>query len=177
VGERLVLTRGRLRYIRPSPRSSTLAAQWSSAIPTVLTRGEPAIVLVDEIDLHLHPKWQRQLIGFLTERFPNTQFIVTAHSPAQPLCIAVADEHLEVLTLPVTAVMSEQAKNYCVSIVAGKAACRLIQVGLSNGTRTGIISGLDGRETVVKANVASLVDGQPVKIVNAANPSPSIVRP
>ncbi len=42
---------------------------------------EPAIVLVDEIDLHLHPKWQRQLIGFLTERFRNTQFIATAHSP------------------------------------------------------------------------------------------------
>jgi predicted ATP-binding protein involved in virulence len=42
---------------------------------------EPAVVLVDEIDLHLHPTWQRKLIGFLTERFPNTQFIATAHSP------------------------------------------------------------------------------------------------
>ncbi|WP_257457780.1 AAA family ATPase [Archangium lipolyticum] len=42
---------------------------------------EPAVVLVDEIDLHLHPTWQRKLIGYLTERFPNTQFIVTAHSP------------------------------------------------------------------------------------------------
>jgi predicted ATP-binding protein involved in virulence len=36
---------------------------------------------VDEIDLHMHPKWQRQIQGYLTERFPNTQFIVTAHSP------------------------------------------------------------------------------------------------
>jgi energy-coupling factor transporter ATP-binding protein EcfA2 len=42
---------------------------------------EPAIVLVDEIDLHLHPKWQRTIMTFLTDRFPNTQFIVTAHSP------------------------------------------------------------------------------------------------
>jgi predicted ATP-binding protein involved in virulence len=42
---------------------------------------EPAVVLVDEIDLHLHPTWQRKLIGYLSERFPNTQFIVTAHSP------------------------------------------------------------------------------------------------
>jgi ABC-type multidrug transport system ATPase subunit len=42
---------------------------------------EPAIVLVDEIDLHLHPKWQRTIMDFLTKRFPNTQFIVTAHSP------------------------------------------------------------------------------------------------
>jgi energy-coupling factor transporter ATP-binding protein EcfA2 len=42
---------------------------------------EPAIVLVDEIDLHLHPKWQRTIMDFLSDRFPNTQFIVTAHSP------------------------------------------------------------------------------------------------
>ncbi|TDB66933.1 ATP-binding protein [Arundinibacter roseus] len=42
---------------------------------------EPAIVLIDEIDLHLHPKWQRDIFSYLSERFPNTQFIVTAHSP------------------------------------------------------------------------------------------------
>jgi hypothetical protein len=42
---------------------------------------EPAIVLVDEIDLHLHPEWQRKIIAHLTQYFPNTQFIVTAHSP------------------------------------------------------------------------------------------------
>jgi predicted ATP-binding protein involved in virulence len=42
---------------------------------------EPAICLVDEIDLHMHPKWQRELIKMLSETFPKTQFIVTAHSP------------------------------------------------------------------------------------------------
>jgi predicted ATP-binding protein involved in virulence len=42
---------------------------------------EAAVCLVDEIDLHMHPTWQRKIIGFLTETFPNTQFIVTAHSP------------------------------------------------------------------------------------------------
>ena len=42
---------------------------------------EPAVVLVDEIDLHMHPRWQRQIIAFLAQRFPRTQFIVTAHSP------------------------------------------------------------------------------------------------
>jgi predicted ATP-binding protein involved in virulence len=41
----------------------------------------PAVALIDEIDLHLHPIWQRQLMGHLTRCFPNTQFIVTAHSP------------------------------------------------------------------------------------------------
>lgn len=42
---------------------------------------EPAIVLVDEIDLHMHPKWQRKIFDYLSEKFPKTQFIVTAHSP------------------------------------------------------------------------------------------------
>ncbi len=48
-----------------------------------------AIVLVDEIDLHLHPDWQRKLIGYLSKIFPNVQFIVTAHSP---LIIQSADD-------------------------------------------------------------------------------------
>jgi predicted ATP-binding protein involved in virulence len=56
---------------------------------------EPAVVLVDEIDLHLHPVWQRKLMSFLTERFPNTQFIVTAHSPL--VAQAAADANLAVL--------------------------------------------------------------------------------
>lgn len=42
---------------------------------------QPAIVLVDEIDLHLHPEWQRKIIQFLKIQFPKTQFIVTTHSP------------------------------------------------------------------------------------------------
>lgn len=42
---------------------------------------ESAIVLIDEIDLHLHPKWQRDIILFLSNAFPNIQFIVTTHSP------------------------------------------------------------------------------------------------
>lgn len=39
------------------------------------------VVLIDEIELHLHPKWQRQMIPGLTRTFPNCQFIVTTHSP------------------------------------------------------------------------------------------------
>jgi energy-coupling factor transporter ATP-binding protein EcfA2 len=42
---------------------------------------EPAIVLIDEIDLHLHPKWQREILQNLCDHFPNTQFVATAHSP------------------------------------------------------------------------------------------------
>lgn len=42
---------------------------------------EPAVVIIDEIDLHLHPTWQRELKQILTNHFPNTQFISTSHSP------------------------------------------------------------------------------------------------
>lgn len=39
------------------------------------------IVLIDEIDAHLHPAWQRQIVPLLRDRFPAVQFVVTAHSP------------------------------------------------------------------------------------------------
>ena len=40
-----------------------------------------AVVLIDELDLHLHPSWQRTVIEKLTATFPNCQFIATTHSP------------------------------------------------------------------------------------------------
>ncbi|TAK28777.1 MAG: hypothetical protein EPO40_12745 [Myxococcaceae bacterium] len=40
-----------------------------------------AIVLIDEVELHLHPTWQRRVLGALRSTFPNCQFIVTTHSP------------------------------------------------------------------------------------------------
>ena len=41
----------------------------------------PGIILIDEIDLHLHPSWQQRIVGDLQRTFPNIQFIVTTHSP------------------------------------------------------------------------------------------------
>ena len=56
---------------------------------------EPAIVVVDEIDLHLHPLWQRKIRGHLTKHFPNVQFIATAHSPL--MVQSSLDENLAVI--------------------------------------------------------------------------------
>ncbi|MGV0025670.1 AAA family ATPase [Phormidesmis priestleyi] len=39
------------------------------------------VVLIDEIELHLHPNWQRDIVPALTKTFPNCQFILTTHSP------------------------------------------------------------------------------------------------
>lgn len=41
----------------------------------------PGVVLIDELDLHLHPKWQRRVIEDLRRTFPKVQFICTTHSP------------------------------------------------------------------------------------------------
>ena len=40
-----------------------------------------AIALIDEVDLHLHPAWQQRVLDDLLRTFPNTQFIVSTHSP------------------------------------------------------------------------------------------------
>jgi len=41
----------------------------------------PGVVLIDELDLHLHPKWQRRVIHDLKKTFPRVQFVATTHSP------------------------------------------------------------------------------------------------
>ncbi|MGA3083056.1 MAG: AAA family ATPase, partial [Terracidiphilus sp.] len=42
---------------------------------------EEGVVLIDELDIHLHPIWQRDIAQLLQEQFPNLQFIVSTHSP------------------------------------------------------------------------------------------------
>ncbi|MGA2590412.1 MAG: AAA family ATPase [Bryobacteraceae bacterium] len=59
-------------------------------------RDTPGVVTVDELDLHLHPKWQRRVIRDLKTTFPSIQFIATTHSPqlvgeAQPDEITLLD--------------------------------------------------------------------------------------
>ena len=43
--------------------------------------GKPGVVIIDEIDAHLHPSWQRRIIPTLTERFPKLQIFCSTHSP------------------------------------------------------------------------------------------------
>ena len=54
-----------------------------------------AIVLIDEIDLHLHPSWQQRVLVDLMKTFPNTQFIVTTHSA--PVLTTIQSEHIVLL--------------------------------------------------------------------------------
>jgi len=49
-------------------------------LPRVLAQ-TPGVVLIDELDVHLHPKWQRGVVEALRRVFPRVQFISTTHSP------------------------------------------------------------------------------------------------
>ena len=42
---------------------------------------EEAVILIDELDLHLHPRWQKTIVEDLKRTFPNCQFIISTHSP------------------------------------------------------------------------------------------------
>lgn len=55
----------------------------------------PGIVLIDEVDLHLHPRWQQRILGDLQMLFPNVQFIVSTHAPL--VISSVKKENLIVL--------------------------------------------------------------------------------
>jgi predicted ATP-binding protein involved in virulence len=47
----------------------------------LLLQQTPGLVLIDEIDVHLHPKWQRHVVDDLKTTFPSIQFVCTTHSP------------------------------------------------------------------------------------------------
>lgn len=47
----------------------------------LVLKDTPGIVLIDELDMHLHPAWQRRMPNILKETFPKIQFIVASHSP------------------------------------------------------------------------------------------------
>jgi RND family efflux transporter MFP subunit len=76
----------------------------------------------------------------------------------------IIEEHKDVLTIPTTAVVQDQSKSFCVVVADGKAVRKPIATGLSDGMLTEVASGLDASEFVVKANAASLSDGQAVKV-------------
>lgn len=55
----------------------------------------PGVVLIDEVELHLHPSWQQSVLPTLMEIFPNVQFIVTTHSPQ--VLTSIAAKHIRIL--------------------------------------------------------------------------------
>ena len=64
-----------LLMLRGVVRASTTSLSDQASIQT------PGVLLIDEVDMHLHPRWQQQVLGLLRDAFPALQTIVTTHSP------------------------------------------------------------------------------------------------
>lgn len=67
------------------------------------------VVLIDEIELHLHPKWQREIIPSLTRTFPNCQFIITTHSPQ--VVSHVKPDNIYLLEATPTGIIAQQPES------------------------------------------------------------------
>ena len=65
-----------------------------------------AVVLIDEIELHLHPSWQQRVLADLAKTFPNTQFIVSTHSPQ--VLTTVMPRHIVALRREQDGIVAEQ---------------------------------------------------------------------
>lgn len=71
------------------------ATKLNPHLGTEAARETEGIVLIDEVDMHLHPAWQQTVLASLQEAFPKIQFIVTTHSPQ--VLSTVSREHIRVL--------------------------------------------------------------------------------
>lgn len=84
-----------LALVMDLARRMALAAMWQDdKINNILEY--PAIVLIDEVELHLHPAWQQSVLPTLLKIFPNTQFIVTTHSPQ--IISSIEPKHIRILS-------------------------------------------------------------------------------
>ena len=72
-----------------------LARRLLLAFPGSSVAESPGLVCIDEIELHLHPAWQRQILVRLIELFPCCQFVVSTHSPQ--VIGSVAARHVRIL--------------------------------------------------------------------------------
>lgn len=88
--ELLIQKRNAVEYITNLSNGERAIAAIVLGLITCLAQANPemenpardgkAVVLIDDLDLHLHPKWQRSIVGNLSTAFPNCQFITTTHS-------------------------------------------------------------------------------------------------
>ena len=74
--------------------------------PEFLLEHCPGLILIDELDLHLHPRWQRHVANDLQKAFPGMQFIATSHSPqiigevpSEDIRLLRADGRIEIPTV------------------------------------------------------------------------------
>lgn len=77
--------------------AADLARRLMLSSPNTPVAEAAGIVCIDEIEIHLHPAWQRRILKSLMELFPNCQFVVSTHSPQ--VIAGVEARHVRLLTL------------------------------------------------------------------------------
>ncbi len=97
---------------------------------TVVNR--PGVVLIDEIEAHLHPTWQREIPRWLKEHFPLVQFLVTTHSPL----VAQAADEKSIFVLPSPSDTGRQPRRL------DEAEAQRIRLGRAEKTLLGAAFGL-----------------------------------
>lgn len=97
----------------------------------------PGVVIIDEIEAHLHPAWQREIPEWLKRHFPNIQFLVSTHSP---LIAQAADEN-GLFILPVQDDTESKPRP------ATKAEYMKVRLGTAHKTVLGVAFGLDSTRT------------------------------
>ncbi|MBC7817352.1 MAG: AAA family ATPase [Planctomycetaceae bacterium] len=75
-----LLSDGQVGFLAVIAEIARRAAQLNPHFGATAAAKSPGIVLIDELDLHIHPRWQRTLIGDLKRTFPLMQFIIATHS-------------------------------------------------------------------------------------------------
>ena len=79
-GQQMMLSMVADIAIKAVTQNAHLVSAQGEGSPAVLEE-TPGLVLIDELDVHLHPRWQRRVVDDLKETFPRIQFVCTSHSP------------------------------------------------------------------------------------------------
>lgn len=111
-----------------------IARRMAQLNPQLLDRATeaPGVVMVDEIDLHLHPRWQEHIVGDLRRAFPNVQLVVTTHSPS--VVSSVKRENIRVMGA--TSAEMPRAATY------GRDVSSITEVVMGAGARPAAIAGM-----------------------------------
>jgi hypothetical protein len=103
----------------------------------------PGVVMIDEVDVHLHPAWQRDIGPCLTRMFPNVQFIVTTHSPL--ICQAAVKGSVWKLAAPGEAVGIQR--------IEGEQLQRVLYGDVLHALNSEAFGGIPGRSDVALAKM------------------------
>lgn len=150
LGSRLTLFVGENGSEKTAVLVIDLASRMAMANPTVKDPlAMPVIVCIDEVELHLHPRWQKHVVGDLLRTFPNTQFVMTTHSMVviEAVNNHLKREQLEGQSLPVELQRIEPL---------AKHDCRVYFIE-------------EGVETSILDHETGLIDNQLLKQFNAVN--------